>query len=161
MIVLKVDGKPTGKGRPRFVKATGRTYTPGDTARAENRVQLAWIDAGRPRIDGPVWMTVIAVLERPKSHYRVNGTLNAQGQRHPIPVRKPDVDNLLKLAMDALQGHAYGDDVNVMSAQVMRRWAQDGEHEHTRIRIGHVHVYTYDLTPGVRSVTPHVEKRAA
>lgn len=135
-IVLRVDGLPVGKGRPRFVKQTGRTFTPGDTKRHENRVQLAWLAAGRPRLpDGPAIIGVELVVPRPQNHWRQDGTLSAAGERAEWPVRKPDVDNALKLVMDALNGCAYRDDVDLVYAAITRRWANPGEHAHTVIRL--------------------------
>lgn len=134
-IVLRVDGEPKGKGRPRFSRASGRAFTPGATVRAENRVQLAWLDAGRPRLDGPLHLALEVVVERPQAHWRRSGSLSAAGERAPLPVRKPDVDNALKLTMDALNGCAYRDDVDVVQARVVRRWANPGEHAHALITL--------------------------
>jgi hypothetical protein len=48
-LTLVIPGTPVAKGRPKFVRATGRTYTPAKTKAAETRVYLAWQDAGEPR----------------------------------------------------------------------------------------------------------------
>ena len=136
VIDLRIDGKPTGKGRPRFVRQTGRAFTPGDTKRAENRIQLAWLEAGRPRLpEGPIVVYVSLALARPRSHWRKDGSLSAEGLRSPWPLRKPDVDNALKLLLDALNGCAYRDDVDIVHAGIQRRWANPGEHEHTHVRL--------------------------
>jgi Holliday junction resolvase RusA-like endonuclease len=135
MIELRIDGKPTGKGRPRFVRATGRTFTDPQTEAAEARVERAWEDAGKPRLTGPIAFDLEIVVRRPKNHYRVNGMLTTAGAREPWPCRKPDADNALKLAMDALNGRAYRDDVDVVRVRVTRRWATSDEPEHTVIRV--------------------------
>lgn len=123
-----VPGPPRGKDRPRFVRATGRTYTTTPTLRAEQRIREAWQQSGYGRVDGePLELFVGVVLERPKTHYRVNGGLSAAGRRSSIPMRKPDVDNTLKLVCDALNGVAYCDDVQIVDARVRRRWAAAGE----------------------------------
>lgn len=135
-IDFRVDGKPTGKGRPRFNTATGRAYTDQRTESAENRVLAAWHAAGKPRLpDGPAYITVEIAVARPLNHWKRDGTLSAAGDRTPWPVRKPDLDNALKLVMDALNGCAYRDDVDVVHAWVLRRWCNPGEVEHTRIRL--------------------------
>lgn len=134
-IVLRVDGKPTGKGRPRFVRATGHAYTPDATQRAESHIRQAWIDAGRPRIDGPVQLLAEIAVARPKGHWTTKGALSAAGLRTPLPSKKPDVDNALKLIFDSLNGCAYRDDVDVVHATVIRRWANPGELEHTMVRL--------------------------
>jgi Holliday junction resolvase RusA-like endonuclease len=69
LIEIRMDGRPIGKGRPRFVRATGRTYTPEKTARYEDR--LAWaaqgVMGGRPLLDGPLSVTINAHMEIPAS----------------------------------------------------------------------------------------------
>ena len=126
MIVLELSGKPEGKGRPRFGKG-GRVYTPNATKLAEGRIIDAWTNAGQPRIDGPVRLTLLLEVARPKNHFTTKGELNVLGRRNERPTgRKPDVDNALKLVMDALNRRAYRDDVDVVEARVWRRWALDG-----------------------------------
>ena len=74
---------------------------------------------------------------RPRGHFRRDGNLSAEGLRHPVPRnKKPDVDNALKLVMDALNSRAYRDDVLVAKVIVERDW---GEWPETLIRI-----YGYD-----------------
>jgi Holliday junction resolvase RusA-like endonuclease len=119
---LTIDGKPTGKGRPRH--GQGRTWTPRATVLAEREVRAAWEQAGRPRLEGPVSLTVELHVERPRGHFTSRGELSAEGHRHPYPERqKPDADNALKLVMDALNTRAWRDDVQVVLALVSRRWA--------------------------------------
>lgn len=140
-----VPSEPRGKARPRFVRATGRTYTDTPTLRAEQRIADAWRATGAERPpDVPLELWVTLVLARPRSHFRANGELNAAGLRTPVPVRKPDVDNALKLVMDALNGLAYRDDVQIVAASVSRRWAGQTEAAHTAIGI-----YRWDVHNGL------------
>lgn len=119
-----VPGPPTGKGRPRFVRATGRAYTPRDTELAQQRVLHAWQNTGRARIDtAAVSMDVIAEFARPRSHYLSDGALSATGRRSPYPAKRPDIDNLVKLVCDALNGHAYRDDAQIVDLVVAKTWA--------------------------------------
>lgn len=122
-IDLWIAGKPKGKDRPRF--ANGRTYTPKETENAEANIVSVWREAGEPRLpdDAAIELTVTVCVERPSSHYNSKGEMNAEGKRNPHPARKkPDVDNCLKLVMDALNGRAYKDDVRVVDALVRRVW---------------------------------------
>ncbi len=126
MIRLELSGRPEGKGRPRFGKG-GRVFTPNATKLAEGRIIDAWKNAGEPRLDGPIKVTLLLEVARPKSHFTTKGVLNANGRRTPRPTgRKPDIDNALKLVMDALNRRAYRDDVDVVQAVVERWWAPDG-----------------------------------
>lgn len=131
-ITLRIVGAPKGKQRARFVKATGRTYTPPETNAAEARVREAWRLAGAVDLgNGPLAATLELHVARPASHWRVDGSLTAKGVREWVPVRKPDLDNALKLALDALNGHAYRDDAQVCVIDRMdRRWAASGAREH-------------------------------
>lgn len=126
MITLELTGKPEGKARPRFGKG-GRVFTPNATKLAETRIIDAWKDADCPRLNGAIKVGVLLKVARPKSHYTTKGALGAVGLRLPRPIgRKPDVDNALKLVMDALNGRAYRDDVDVVEASVHRVWSDDG-----------------------------------
>ena len=127
MIVLRIPGKPTGKGRPRFNTKTRRSFTPAKTVNAEEHIRAIWREAGEPRIEGrpPIAISIRIVVTRPQSHFRKNGMLNTEGGRHPYPDnKKPDLDNAAKLVMDALNGRAYQDDVQVVNLKVIREWGQ-------------------------------------
>jgi Holliday junction resolvase RusA-like endonuclease len=118
---LVIHGAPVGKGRPRH--GNGRTWTPRETVLAEQEIRRAWEDAGSPRLTGPLAVHVCLVVVRPRGHYRKDGDLTAEGLRHPHPDnRKPDVDNALKLCLDALNTRAWEDDVRIVSAHVERVW---------------------------------------
>lgn len=135
-----VEGPPVGKGRPRFSKR-GRfvkVYTPKETLAAEERIRVAWREAGSQTVEGAFQVVVEAFHGRPDGHYLTDGvSLSAEGRRHPFPEnRKPDLDNVLKLVLDALNGHAYKDDVAAVKESCRRSWSRDGERTH--IWIGEV-----------------------
>lgn len=115
-----VPGEPVGKGRPRLGKH-GRVYTPDRTRNAERAVGLAW---WAPMIgEGiPVAVKVTAFYRRPLDHLRSNGELTAKGQRLPVPMRTPDLDNVVKLVLDGLNGIAFADDKQVQSIEALRYW---------------------------------------
>lgn len=89
-----VPGEPLGKGRPRVTK--NGTYTPKATRDAEARVRAA-LDAAYPT---PLLVVEDEALSIALTVYRYER-------------RTRDVDNLLKLVMDALNGLAYVDDAQV------------------------------------------------
>jgi Holliday junction resolvase RusA-like endonuclease len=124
-IVLRVAGKPATKGRPRFDPRTQRAYTPPSNIVSENDIRAVWRAAGEPRIedDVAIALDVEIVVIRPAGHFRKNGELSAEGERQPIPCRqKPDLDNAVKLVMDALNTRAYRDDVRIARVTASRRW---------------------------------------
>lgn len=127
MIELWVPGKPRGKDRPRFSKKTGRTFTTQETRDAEASIVTAWHEAGAITLDDcAVSLELEIRVQRPQSHYRTNGKLNTEGLRciHPLK-QKPDIDNCLKLVMDALNKRAYTDDVRVTQVKASRTWASE------------------------------------
>ncbi|GAA1453439.1 RusA family crossover junction endodeoxyribonuclease [Nesterenkonia lacusekhoensis] len=93
MIEIVIPGKPIGKGRPRFTRS-GRTYTPQDTR--DHEALIAWHAKAamnrREPLDGPVEARFLFVLP---------------------DRRRRDIDNLIKLAADALNGIAYHDDTQI------------------------------------------------
>lgn len=122
-IVLRVEGDARGKSRPKFGR--GRVYTPRTTVDAERDWQMAWLVAGQPRLpDGAFSMVITINVRRPASHTRANGQLSGEGLRHPEPTSRPDIDNVIKLCADALNGLAYRDDASMVRVYVQRRWAE-------------------------------------
>lgn len=108
-IELHIPGEPISKGRPRF--ARGRAYTPQRTRDAEDYVRRQWEYAGKPRIpDGTFFrMFILATFAEPKR------------RAFPFPPR-PDADNIAKLVMDALNGHAFYDDSRCYLLSVEKRY---------------------------------------
>jgi Holliday junction resolvase RusA-like endonuclease len=137
-VEILVPEVPAGKNRPRFDGRTRRTYTDDATVAREDAVIRAWRAAGSVRLpDGPLALFVDGVVARPVDHFLKGGALNAKGAATPHPhMRKPDVDNAVKLVMDALNRRAYSDDVQIVHALLNRRWATAGEEPHTRIVVG-------------------------
>lgn len=136
-----VPGRPVGKGRPRL-GAGGRVYTPRETTLAEQAIREAWINAGSVRLpDGPIQLRVTLGCERPQGHFKKDGTLSTEGLRHPYPARqKPDLDNAVKLTMDALNSRAWRDDVQVVKLTVDRVWTPQAFTAVEAAPMGGVHV---------------------
>jgi Holliday junction resolvase RusA-like endonuclease len=131
-VTLWLSGEPKGQKRVRHMGA--HHWTHPDTKLAETNVIRKWEEAGEPRLpDGPLRLEVTLYIARPKGHLKKDGVLSAEGERHPRPDnKKPDVDNAIKLIMDALNKRAYKDDVQIVEALVERHWA---EWPATRIQI--------------------------
>jgi hypothetical protein len=129
-ITFSVPGDPVPQPRPRVSTAGGfaRAYVPQDHPIHAYRqaVALAARAAGVRQATGPVSVIVDAVFARPKSH------LNKSGVKPAAPVLpRPDVDNLGKAVLDALQD-VMGDDTNVGRLLVEKTWGTEGR---TTVRI--------------------------
>lgn len=115
VLSVSIEGDIVGKGRPRFVRATGRTYTPEHTRAWEKRAAdvfaSAWGD--KPALHGPVIVRLNAVKAR------------RQKDRHSARVLrtvKPDLDNVVKATLDAMEraGVIIGD--QVVSGLIAYSW---------------------------------------
>jgi Holliday junction resolvase RusA-like endonuclease len=123
-ICITIPGEPTPKGRPRFGKTfSGQAiaYTPAKTRAGEAVVamQAKAIMVGRSPFAEPIRVHVLAVLGVPASWSRKRKAVALEGGE--LPAKKPDLDNLLKLATDALNGIVWTDDaliVEVSAAKV-------------------------------------------
>lgn len=116
-ISIELPGVVRGKGRPRFVRATGRTYTDEATVSYENALKFAAVEVmrGRAPIEGPVRVVFRAVFAIPDSWPKKRRALAEAGLSYPT--KKPDGDNILKLC-DALNAVVWRDDAQVVVATV-------------------------------------------
>lgn len=150
VVRLVIPGAPVGKARPR-VTSHG-TFTPAKTKRAEADVRAVWREAGGHRLpDGPIVAHIHVYLERPAGHYTPKRELSAVGRRSPFPTKKPDLDNVAKGILDALNERAYHDDSQIMELHIRRLW-NDAPHD-GRLLGAHTVV-----TLLVKTLTPVVER---
>jgi Holliday junction resolvase RusA-like endonuclease len=115
-ITFEVLGVPCAKGRPRLSARGGfaRAYTPAKTRHAEESFAARAV-AHRPDqpFACPVKLIVHFIMPIPASWSKKQRTLALAGA---MPhVTKPDLDNLVKLIKDALNGVFWLDDKQVFS----------------------------------------------
>ena len=101
-----------GKGRVRFARATGRTYTPDATAEAMQIIRQEWGDRAGAPAGVPVTVRIVTMRPMPKSRPKRIVT--------EPDVYKPDADNIAKLVLDALNGIAWSDDTQVTGLYVFK-----------------------------------------
>ena len=103
-IKFTVPGEPRGKGRPRFSKF-GHTYTDSETRAYETKIIAYYRKAcGALRLLDTSFLSVdiVAYLPIPKSATKAQRAGMEAGTI--LPSRKPDVDNIEKAVLDALNG---------------------------------------------------------
>lgn len=76
---------------------------------------------GRPMLEGPLKLTLLFFVRRPKSHYGSNGLLPSAPT---FPTTRPDVTKLTRAVEDAMTGVLYHDDAQIVQQAVKRRYAQ-------------------------------------
>lgn len=118
-----VEGEPQGKERPRFSRKSGTVYTPAKTARYEKEIRQAYIAAGGKMIPAGsyVAVTVDAYFKIPKSY--IKGKRLACEHNINRPDKKPDIDNVLKAVLDALNKVAYEDDKQVVEVRCRKYYS--------------------------------------
>lgn len=133
-----VPGEPRGKGRPRFAKR-GRfisTYTDTATALYEATVADAGLQAmgSTEPLQTPISLRIEAYMTVPSSWSRAKRLDALAGMVVP---GKPDLDNVAKAVMDALNGVLYEDDKQVCALRVAKWYALDPR----------VEVYAHEVLP--------------
>ena len=127
-----VQRAPVPKQRARTVGGKSgkvHSYTPEATVIGETDVWRAWHDQHERRglefwgDHEPVKLTVEVVLERPASSRRAH------------PAVRPDLDNYLKLVLDALNTWAFRDDGQVVRIEAWKRYCLPREAPHLTITI--------------------------
>lgn len=111
-----IPGEPKGKGRPRFSKRGGfvSTYTPKETKSYEELVAGEYIrQCGNITADcnDCIHMEILACFGVPKSTNKANRLRMLMNLIFPL--KKPDLDNIIKIIADALNGIAYKDDKQI------------------------------------------------
>lgn len=121
-IEFTVPGIPMGKGRPRFTK-DGHAHTPQKTRDYENKVVQCWkCQSGKGFAAGvPLRATVTAFFTVPRSTSKKKAAA-MDGTPH---IKRPDVDNVAKAILDALNGHAYNDD-SAIALLTVRKYQTTG-----------------------------------
>lgn len=102
---LFLPGLPVGQARARIDTRGARPRIFPDPASVEYReaVQLCWMAARRPRLPrGPYGIQCQVVIDPPFQFYKLSGELTAEAIRRPYPGNRPDLDNVIKLWLDAL-----------------------------------------------------------
>lgn len=124
---FEVEGKPVGKGRPRFKRMGNfvQTYTPEKTADYEKLVRLRFQNAGGAITDKPVRVEIVAFFEPPKSARKKDWAVMLANLI--LPTKKPDIDNIAKIILDALNKIAYVDDAQVIELSAIKRYAAEAK----------------------------------
>lgn len=121
---IEVLGKPIGKQRPRFGK-NGAVYTPKETSSYENLIYTTFLAKyGKTKpFSEAVAMEIIIYVSLEKKHIGKRG-INEEGKKKLSgeirPQKKPDIDNIIKSCMDALNKISYRDDAQVAELVVKK-----------------------------------------
>lgn len=120
-VKLHIPGEPQGKQRHRMTRS-GHTYTPDKTKRYEELVKLTYRKRYGDKIQWggkiPLKMLVVAGYKIPESASKRTKYAMQKGEIYPT--KKPDVDNVLKVIADSLNGLCYHDDKQLVDVTVRK-----------------------------------------
>lgn len=125
--VFEVPGAPVGKGRPRFTRS-GRVYTDEKTRTYERLIQWALVCNSKvDKVDlsdkGGYWtLRIEAYYPIPKRTSKKKRAAMLAGEVKPKV--KPDIDNVVKVVLDALNGYLYADDAQVISVAAEKAYSE-------------------------------------
>jgi Holliday junction resolvase RusA-like endonuclease len=115
-----VYGDPVGKARPRMTR-TGHVYTPSKTRLYEEHIRDAWRAKNVPTLPTgqPVRVSIDAFFSVPKS---VSKKRRATMENAPY-LHKPDIDNVVKIIADGLNGLAWEDDKQITEIRASKEYS--------------------------------------
>lgn len=109
-LIFNVD--PVAKGRPRF--GNGRTYSDPRTVKFENEIiRLARQQFSLQPLSGALEVFVQFYFKKAKSNKKINMT------------QRPDLDNLLKGVLDALNCIVYKDDCQIVRLSAEKSFSDE------------------------------------
>ena len=123
MIQLTVEGSPVALKRHRHLR-NGHTYDP---SKADKRLFLAKAIKSAPKspVYGPISMTLEFYVARPKAHYRTGKYSHILKDNAPTwHTSRADIDNYVKLVLDALNGVFYKDDSQICHLKTIKKYSE-------------------------------------
>lgn len=127
-VTFQVPGKPQGKARARtfYSPSAGRhmSHTPDRTVLYENLIKdqfLNHADGFYLEREIPVALRIVARFLPPKSAAKKKQQQMLGGEI--LPLKKPDMDNIVKVVADALNGVAYHDDTQIVLVSAKKAYS--------------------------------------
>lgn len=122
---FEIPGKITGKGRPRVNTTTAIAYTPAKTKEYEELVKQYFIIKYRRinPLEGRIKINITAYFSVPKNtskKQKENMLNNAIS-----PTKKPDIDNIAKIILDALNKLAFKDDNQITKLEIEKKYGTE------------------------------------
>ena len=128
MLTYQVEGNPVGKGRPRFARRGNfvSTYSPTKTRDYESVIKDAAQKAmgSNELLETPVTVAIYITVPIPQSYSKKRTEACLNGSERPI--KKPDIDNIAKCFLDAMNQVVYLDDTQVLTLHVTKVYGTVG-----------------------------------
>ena len=128
MLTYMVEGNPIGKGRPKFARRGNfvSTYTPTKTRDYETVIKEAAQKAmgSNELLETPVTVAIYITVPIPQSYSKKRTEACLKDIERPI--KKPDIDNIAKCFLDAMNDIVYKDDTQVLTLHVTKVYGTVG-----------------------------------
>lgn len=122
MIKFVVPGKPQGKGRPRVTR--NGTYTPKATKEYQRTISTcAKLSNNIYYEKEPLSATILCFYPIPKNTPKYKRKMMIEGKTYPMV--KPDLDNVAKAILDALNGVCYKDDNQIVELHIKKKYSDE------------------------------------
>ena len=133
IIYFTIDGKPKPLQRHRHHGK--RTYDPSKKDKKDFLLRANKYKPDKP-LQGAIVLGLLFYIERSKSHYRSGKYRHLKKKKAPkYHTNTPDLDNLIKLVSDALNGVFYKDDSQIMLIKAEKHYASNIEKPKTVVMI--------------------------
>lgn len=122
---FEVPGAIKGKGRPRVNSYTGIVYTPTTTKDYEYLVEQYFLlkyPKFKP-LEGRVLVEIKATFSIPKSTKKQDKEKMLENAISPT--KKPDIDNIVKIILDAMNKFAFKDDTQITKLSVEKIYGEE------------------------------------
>lgn len=122
---FEVPGKITGKGRPRVNTITCTAYTPTKTKEYEDLVKQYFIIKyrGAMPLERRISVNIKAYFAIAKNTSKIQEQAMIEGSLSPV--KKPDIDNIAKIILDALNKLAFKDDNQITKLCVEKIYSKE------------------------------------
>ena len=125
LVVLTITGRPQAKGRPRF-SSSGHVYTPERSQEAEAFMRAMMRQVCPNPLSGPLQLSVAFEFRRPNSWSKAGRDAVDEGAQ-PWYLGRGDMDNLVKLVLDAGNGCLWRDDAQVVSLEAVKVYSTEDQ----------------------------------
>lgn len=122
---FEVPGGIKGKGRPRVNSYTGMIYTPTTTKDYECLVEQYFLlkyPKFKP-LEGRVSVNITATFGIPKSTKKQD--IEPMLGNSISPTKKPDIDNIVKIILDAMNKFAFKDDTQITKLNIEKIYGSE------------------------------------
>ena len=126
--VLEVKMKPLSQQRHKARRAGNKIFMYDPSSKDKDKFKKECAEfAPKYPLEGPISVSMIFSMPRPRSHYRTGRYSHLlKGDVPKLPITKPDIDNIVKFYLDAMTGAFWKDDSIVCALEATKVYAEEG-----------------------------------